>query len=79
MIGEYVKIENSEFEKLIASQEGSLNLNSESSETGTIELYNFSGNNYPEILIFRKADGQIVSIGLDHGSSEYDNLKKKFE
>ncbi|MFH1174015.1 MAG: hypothetical protein V1725_02710 [archaeon] len=67
----------SELGTLLDTQEAAVYLNAGGQENGTIEFYDADGNKYPDVMVFRRANGDIVSIGLDYGSDNYTALKNK--
>jgi len=70
-------VELSEFGKLVSSQPGNMDLNVGGTEKGLWNLYDFSGNGYPDATVILRANGDIASIGLDYGSVNYETLKDK--
>lgn len=70
------KVNTSEFGKLMSSQEGEIDLYAGGKERGLIEMYDFDGNEYPDVVVMKRANGEIVSLGLDYGSKNYDGIKE---
>lgn len=70
-----VHIRTEELGTLVQTEESTLDLNAGGTEKGSIDIYDFDGNRYPDAMVFRRANGEIVSIGLDYGSKNYWTLR----
>ena len=64
------------FGKLVKIEKGIIQLYSGGEESGFVEMYDFDNNKYPDVVIMRRANGEIVFIGLDYGSKNYEQIKK---